>query len=138
MEETIFAKIVRREIPAEILYENDTTLAFLDVKSVNPGHTLVIPKQWSRNMLTIAPTEWVHVMETVRMLAPILIRAVGASGVNLMMNNEPSAGQLIFHSHVHIIPRFVKDGFEHWPGTSYQEGQMARVAGTIRSALASS
>ncbi len=138
MGDTIFAKIICREIPAEIIYENDTTLAFLDIKPVNPGHTLVIPKRWSKNVLAISADDWAEVMETVRILAPAIVRAVGAEGINIMMNNESAAGQLVFHSHVHLIPRFEGDGFEHWPGTPYEEGVMVHTAESIRTALVSS
>lgn len=135
MEETIFTKILRKEIPAEVVYEDDDVLAFLDIEPNNPGHTLVIPKEPTRNLLTIAPDSWAKVMEVVRKLSPIIKDAVGAEGINLMMNNEPVAGQVVMHAHVHIIPRHEGDGFRHWQGHAYKEGEMAEVGKRIRTEL---
>ena len=133
--ETIFSKIIRREIPAEIVYEDDGVLAFLDISPNNPGHTLVIPKVPTRNLFTIDAGNWATVTEVVRTLAPKIQRAVGADGINLIMNNEPAAGQIVFHAHVHIVPRFADDGYRHWPGHEYKEGEMADIAEKIRKAL---
>lgn len=133
--DTIFSKILCREIPAEIVYENDDVLAFLDISPNNPGHTLVIPKVPTRNLLTIDARSWGALMEAIRVLAPKIQAAVGADGVNIMMNNEPAAGQIVFHAHVHIIPRFTDDGYRHWPGHEYREGEMAKVGEKIRKTL---
>ena len=75
-------------------------------------------------------------METVRALAPVIKEAVGADGINLIMNNEPDAGQMVFHTHVHVIPRFKDDGYTHWGSKPYAEGEIAEVAQKIRSVLA--
>jgi histidine triad (HIT) family protein len=133
--ETIFSKIIKREIPAEIVYEDTDVLAFLDISPNNPGHTLVIPKTPTRNLLTIDADSWAKVMEVVRMLAPKIKEAVGAEGINLIMNNEPTAGQIVFHAHVHIIPRFSDDGYRHWEGHSYKDGDMAEVGRKIREVI---
>lgn len=133
--DTIFDKIIRREIPAEIVYENDAVLAFLDINPNNPGHTLVIPKMPSGNVLTVSADSWSAVMEVVRMLTPRIKEAVGADGINLIMNNEPSAGQIVPYTHVHIIPRFEGDGYEHWHGHPYAEGEMTRVGEKIRAVV---
>lgn len=133
--ETIFSKIIRKEIPAEIVYEDDDVMAFLDISPNNPGHTLVIPKIPSHNLLTIDAESWTKVMETVRMLAPKIKEAVCADGINIMMNNEQDAGQIVFHTHVHIIPRFKNDGYKHWPGHPYGEGEMPEIGTKIRAAL---
>lgn len=133
--DTLFDKIVRREIPAEIVYENDAVLAFLDINPNNPGHTLVIPKIPSGNLLTISAESWGAVMEAVRILAPRIKEAVDADGINLMMNNEPSAGQIVPYTHVHIIPRFESDGLEHWHGRPYAEGELTKVGEKIRAVV---
>jgi len=135
MEDTIFDKIVRREIPAEIVYEDDATLAFLDIAPNNPGHTLVIPKKQSRNIFDITEADWLAVMKTVRKLAPVIRDAVGADGVNINSNHEAGAGQEVFHTHVHIVPRHTGDGFTLWHGTSYQEGEAKVLGEKIRAAL---
>lgn len=135
MEETIFSKIISRSIPADIVYETDDVIAFLDITPVNPGATLVVPKVWSRNVLTIDSDSWSKVMEVVRILAPIVKEAVSADGVNIIMNNEPAGNQMIFHSHVHIVPRFAGDTVPDWHGKPYPEGEQARTAEKIRGVL---
>ena len=134
-EATIFDKIIAREIPAEIVYETDEVLAFLDISPNNPGHTLVIPKVPSGNLLTISSESWSAVMEAVRILAPRAREAVGADGVNIVMNNEAAAGQLVMHTHVHIIPRFEGDHALSWEHHPYAEGEMAEVAKKLRNAI---
>jgi histidine triad (HIT) family protein len=136
MEDTIFAKIIRREIPAEIVYEDEETLAFLDIAPNNPGHTLVIPKEPSRNLLDISEASWLAVMRTVRRLAPVIKEASGAPGINIAMNNEPAANQEVFHAHVHIIPRFEGDGVLSYSKTKYAEGEAETIAEKIRAQLA--
>lgn len=135
MEPTLFDRIISRELPSEIVYENEFTIAFLDINPTNHGHTLVVPKKHSANIYEVDKESWAHVMETVRMLAPKIKEALHADGINIMMNNDTAAGQMVFHSHVHIIPRFEGDGFKHWPGTPYNEGEMATVGKRIRQSL---
>lgn len=138
MEESVFGKIIRRELPADIVYEDEDTLAFLDINPVNRGHTLVVPKKISRNIFDIDDASLEAVMRTVRNIAPSVRDAVGASGVNIQMNNESSAGQVVFHFHVHIVPRFEGDGFKLWPGSAYAEGEAHEIAERIRKAIVSS
>lgn len=136
MEDTVFDKIIKREIPAEIVYEDADTIAFLDIAPTNPGHTLVVPKKASRNIFDIDEADWLAVMKVVRKVAHAVKEAVGAEGVNITMNNEPAAGQEVFHAHVHIIPRFSTDGFGLWPKKQYKEGEKQAVAEKIRGELA--
>lgn len=133
--ETIFSKIIRREISAEIVYETEQVLAFLDSSPNNPGHTLVIPKEPSTNVTDITPQSWAYVMEAVRFLAPKIQMAVGAQAMNVMMNSGKAAGQVVFHTHIHLIPRFEGDGYIHWPGHPYTEGELPRIAALIRQTL---
>jgi histidine triad (HIT) family protein len=114
MENCLFCKIAKGEIPCEKIYEDEHTLAFLDIKPLNEGHTLVIPKAHSENILSIESAPLSHVMETVRRIAPVIKDATGASGVNIHSNNGASAGQVVFHTHIHIIPRHERDGYKHW------------------------
>ena len=132
----IFCKIAAGIVPSEIVFENERTLAFLDNTPVNKGHTLVIPKVHTTNILTITQEDLAAVMETVRILAPRVKSATNAGGVNVIMNNEAPAGQVVFHSHTHIIPRFENDGFRHWHGTTYGEGEMEAIGAMIRSQTA--
>lgn len=131
----LFLKIIQGEIPSEKIYEDDKTFAFLDINPNNPGHTLVVPKKYSRNILDIAEEDWIALMKTVHKLAPSVKDAVGATGVNIYMNNESSAFQEVFHTHVHIIPRHDNDGYRPWSGTPYQEGEMEKIGETIRARI---
>jgi histidine triad (HIT) family protein len=136
MSDCLFCKIVAREIPAEIIHEDERTLAFLDIRPTNPGHSLVIPKSHSANVYEIASEDWANVMETARLLAPAIKTAAGATGMNIIMNNDPAAGQIIFHSHVHLIPRHDDDGFRHWLGKEYEGNTKKETGEKIRNAVA--
>ncbi len=131
----IFCKIVSGDIPSYKVYETGETLAFLDIHPVAKGHTLVIPKSHSRNIMDILPQDWAHVSETVRIVAIGLEKALGADGVNLMMNNREHAGQVVDHPHMHIIPRFKGDGLTQWPHGAYAQDEAQIVQEKIRSAL---
>lgn len=136
MEETIFSKIIRREIPAEIVYEDEQTLAILDITPVTRGHTLVLPKKFARNVFDADDETLASVMKTVRKISIALRESLGAEGANVHINNEPVAGQLVFHLHVHVIPRFQNDGLQHWHGKPYATVEESKdVADKIRQAL---
>lgn len=135
MEPSIFTKIINREIPAEILFEDEDTIAILDIAPSSPGHTLVIPKKPVRNVLETDEATWLSVMKTVRKIAPGVRKAVDADGLNIHSNNEAAAGQVVFHMHIHLIPRFKDDGLKMFAHTSYEEGEAARVAEKIRTAI---
>lgn len=135
MKDCLFCKIAAREIPADIIFENDETLAFLDINPVNPGHVLVIPKTHATNIFDIEAASWSAVAETVRRVAVAMEEGLACDGVNLMMNNREHAGQVIDHPHVHIIPRFKHDGLTHWPHKTYKDGERETVAEKIRTAL---
>ncbi|HQU07851.1 MAG: hypothetical protein B7X04_02160 [Parcubacteria group bacterium 21-54-25] len=134
MEDTLFAKIIRREIPADVVYEDDETLAFLDIHPNNPGHTLVIPKEPAQNIFDISDEALSAMTRTARKIAPAIMRAVDADGMNLVMNNKKAAGQLVFHAHLHLIPRFADDGLRSWPRKEYAPGEAGAVAEKIRAA----
>ncbi len=131
----LFCKIVRREIPAQVVYEDGDTLAFLDINPINPGHTLVIPKKHSTDVFDIDEKEWSAVMRTSRTIAHALEKALQTDGVNLGMNNRAGAGQVIFHAHVHVMPRFAADPHSLWPGRPYAEGEFEATGNKIRAAL---
>ncbi len=101
----IFAKILRGELPCHKVYEDDKTLAFLDIMPRAEGHTLVLPKAPARNILDAAPDDLAHVMRTVQKVARAGIKAFGAQGVTIQQFNESAGGQVVFHLHVHVIPR---------------------------------
>ncbi len=131
----IFCKIVGGEIPSYKIYEDKDTFAFLDIHPVNPGHTLVIPKAHSYNILDIDPKDWLAVSDTVRKISRILHDAIQADGINLQMNNREHAGQVVDHPHVHVIPRYKGDGLPHWPGKTYKAGEAEELLKKIQAVM---
>jgi histidine triad (HIT) family protein len=115
----IFAKILRGEIPCHTVYEDDKAFAFLDIMPRAPGHTLVIPKAPARNLLDVAPDDLAHVMKVAQRIAKVSVDVFGADGVTLQQFSESAGGQVVFHLHVHIIPR--KEGIALKPPASVKE-----------------
>ena len=101
----IFAKILRGDLPCYKIYEDDKALAFLDIMPRAPGHALVLPKAQARNILDIAPEDFAHVMKIAQRIAKVSVDIFGADGVTLQQFNESAGGQVVFHLHVHVIPR---------------------------------
>lgn len=128
----LFCKIIAGEIPSSKVYEDEKCYAFLDLHPVNIGHTLLVPKEHSTNLYDTSDENLAHLAPIMKKLAIAVKSAVGAGGINIEMNNDPVAGQLIFHTHIHIVPRFTGDGFTHWKGSrGYNEDEMQEVAGKI-------
>ena len=105
----IFCKIVAGEIPASKVYEDDHFLAFLDISQVTPGHTLVIPKKHARNLLEMTPEETADLFNVVSRVTKKVESATQPQGMNIISNMEEIAGQSVFHSHVHILPRYSQE-----------------------------
>lgn len=101
----VFAKILRGELPAYKVYEDDKAFAFLDIMPRAPGHTLVIPKTSVRSILDAAPDDLAHVIKVAQKIAQAAVKVLGAEGVTLQQFSEPAGGQVVFHLHVHVIPR---------------------------------
>ena len=104
-EGNIFAKILRGEMPAYKVYEDEKSLAFLDIMPRAPGHALVIPKAKARNILDVAPEDLCHVMQVTQKIARAVMKTFGAEGVTIQQFNESAGGQVVFHLHFHVIPR---------------------------------
>lgn len=101
----LFCNIIAKEIPAEIVFENEHVLAFLDIRPVSKGHTLIVPKVHAENLTLGSEADACAVMRAVHILAPKILHAVDADGYNLGMNHGESAGQEVMHTHVHFMPR---------------------------------
>lgn len=131
----VFGKILRGELPSHRVYEDDATVAILDVMPTTHGHTLVIPKASSRNILDADPAVLAHVVATTQKVARAVKAAFGADGVAVYQYNEPAAGQSVFHLHFHVVPRF--EGVPAKPHGSKMEDQgvLAANAEKIRAAL---
>jgi histidine triad (HIT) family protein len=114
-----FAKILRGEFPSYKVYENEHVLAFLDIMPRSPGHTLVIPKAPARNILDIKADDYAHVARAAHKIAGAAMKAFEADGITVQQFNEPAGGQVVFHLHMHVMPR--KDGVALLPPASHKE-----------------
>lgn len=123
-EECIFCKIVRGEIPCAKVYESENVLAFLDIAPVQPGHSLVIPKEHHPTLFDIPPALAEELLQALQKVGQAVMHATKAQGLNLGMNNHKAAGQLVPHAHYHLIPRFEGDGLRLWPQKSYDDTEL--------------
>jgi histidine triad (HIT) family protein len=115
----IFAKILRGELPAHKVFEDDKVFAFLDIMPRAPGHTLVIPKSPVRTILDIAPDDLTYLIKATQTIARAAVQVFAADGLTVQQFNEPAGGQVVFHLHVHVIPR--KAGVALKPPASVKE-----------------
>lgn len=106
---SIFSRIVKGEIPAAKVYEDDLTLAFMDINPASRGHTLVICKEEYADLLSIPPDLAAAVTQTTQKVARAIMESLNPDGFNVMQNNGSAAGQVVFHYHVHIVPRWEGD-----------------------------
>jgi histidine triad (HIT) family protein len=131
----VFAKILRGEIPCHKVYEDAHTLAFMDVMPQADGHTLVIPKSPSRNLLDADPAALGPLMASVQKVANAVRQAFGAEGILIQQFNEGAAGQTVFHLHVHILPRSAGVPLRPHSGKMADHQLLARHAEMVRAAL---
>jgi histidine triad (HIT) family protein len=134
--DNVFAKILRGEMPAHKVYEDADTLAFMDIMPRCDGHTLVIPKAPVRNLLDASEAQLAACMRTVQKVAGAVMKAFAANGITLLQANEGAGGQVVFHLHFHVMPRW--DGQPLGPPAAGIEKPevLAASADKIRRALA--
>ncbi len=135
MENCIFCKIVEGEIPSYKLYEDDKVMAFLDIAPVNKGHSLIISKDHFTDIHETPEDVIADMMKIAKKISKGIKEGVGADGINIHMNNEKASGQVIFHAHIHVIPRHNDDGLANWPTKTYTEEERASTAKLITAAL---
>ncbi len=134
-EECIFCKIISGDLPSEKVYEDDTVLCILDIRPVNHGHVLILPKNHHLNMLDAEDDLSRHLVKVAKRIGHAVMEATSATGFNMGVNNGASAGQIIFHEHWHVIPRFENDNLSSWSRSEYKEGEKEVVGEQVRSAL---
>ena len=132
----IFAKILRGEIPSHKIYEDGRALAFMDIMPRTEGHVLVIPKASVRNLLDVSPEDLGYVMGVVQMVARAAVKATGADGFTIQQFNEEAGGQVVFHLHFHILPRWAGVALRPPAGEVEKPDVLAATAEKIRKALA--
>jgi histidine triad (HIT) family protein len=131
----IFAKILRGEIPSQKVYEDEHTVVFMDVMPQSTGHTLIVPKAPSRNLLDADPQVLARTMPVVQRVAKAAMAAFEADGAVIMQFNEAVAGQTVFHLHFHVIPRFEGVLLKPHSGTMEKPAILAANAEKLRNAL---
>lgn len=115
MDSCIFCKIVKKELSSYKVYEDENTLAFLDIYPVIEGHTLIIPKKHFENILDIEDEELNNVMKATKKVAELVKKKLNADAINVLHASGVEAGQTVFHIHFHVVPRFKNDGVQMWP-----------------------
>ena len=108
---SVFEKIIKRELPAHIVYEDELTLAFLDISQATKGHTLVIPKKRYQNVFELDKEIAGHLFKVVVKVSKALKKAFNLKGLNIVNNNGEIAYQTVFHYHIHLIPRYLDDDY---------------------------
>lgn len=131
MDTCIFCKIIKGEIPGTKIYEDKNVYVFLDILPESYGHTLLVPKKHSRNIFDIDKKTLLSLIQPIKNLSLAIKKATNADGITIIMNNGRKAGQLVFHSHIHIIPRHTKKKERG----SYKKGEIEKIAKKIREKL---
>jgi len=135
-DDCIFCKIIRGEIPAIKVYEDDASLAFMDINPIAPGHCLVIPKHHAENIMVTPPAASAAAMATVSRVAAAIDKAIAPEGMNIVQANGPGAKQSVFHIHFHIIPRRADDGLTmNWEMVPGDMAEINAIADKIRAEI---
>lgn len=138
MSDCVFCKIIEGRIPSNKVYEDALTLAFMDIGQVNPGHVLVAVKPHVENIYGLDDALAATVFQTAARVARAVKKAYTPEGVTLYQANGPAAGQTVFHFHLHLVPRYDKDGMHlTWPAKNPPREQLEANAARIRNALTS-
>jgi histidine triad (HIT) family protein len=134
--DNVFAKIIRGEVPSHKVYEDDRAVAFLDIMPRSPGHTLVLPKAHARNILDVDPDDLAHVAKVAQKVAKAAMNVFAADGITVQQFSEAAGGQMVFHLHIHVMPR--QHGVALKPPASVKEDaavladQASRLAAALK------
>ena len=135
-DDCIFCKIIEGGLPSYKVYEDSNVLAFLDIFPIHPGHILVVPKKHSTDIFDTPDEDMQKVITVAKRLAPAVLKATKADGINVGMNNRLSAGQVVMHTHMHVIPRYKDDGLKTWPQKPYgNDAEKGAAAAAIKKLL---
>ena len=134
--ECIFCKIVEGGLPSYKVYEDSAVLAFLDIFPIHHGHVLVVSKKHTVDIFDTPEEDLKNIMAAAKKIAPAVMKATKADGINIGMNNKPASGQVVMHAHVHVIPRYKDDGLKTWPQRPYNnDAEKEHAAAAIKDAL---
>ncbi|SHO53847.1 HIT family protein [Anaerocolumna xylanovorans] len=128
----VFCSIIGHEIPSATIYEDEKVIAILDIAPSAKGHTVLIPKNHSRDIFELPEEEAAHIFTVAKKIAGALKEELNCDGINILQNNGKTAGQTVFHFHVHVIPRYEDDTVKlTWTPGEYREGEMQKLAETL-------
>ena len=116
----IFCKIVKGELPAYKIYEDENTISFLDIFPIHPGHALVVPKKHSVDIFDTDEETMKQMIAVAKKIAPAVMKGANADAINIGMNNREASGQEVPHAHMHVIPRYSADGLKTWGKNLYK------------------
>ncbi len=126
MSDCVFCKIVKKEIPCALIYESENFISFLDIAPASEGHTLIVPKVHYKNLWDIPESLGTELLDLMKRIGDAILKATKATGLNVLMNNNSSAGQLVPHAHIHLIPRKEKDGLLKIDQKEYESKETMR------------
>ena len=133
MSECVFCKIVSHEIPSEVLLENDKVLSVLDINPIHFGHALILPKQHCHDFLELPDGSYYAILQAAKIVTQALVQSLKLEGYNLFSNNGTTAGQSVFHFHLHITPRYLDDNIRFvLKLKNYTDGDLKRYGTMIR------
>lgn len=135
MSDCLFCRIITGEVPSQKVYEDEDVFAFLDIQPVNVGHTLIVPKAHYENCGETPDDAMAAVIAVAKRVGAAALRVTGAQGYNVGINCGAVAGQVIMHTHVHVMPRFEGDGLRHWPKLAVSKDEMDSAAEKMRQVL---
>ena len=132
----IFCNIITKSIPSYIVYEDNMCIGFLDIAPITKGHTLLVPKVHCSNILDFDLHYSESVMHGLQIVSNAITKALSVEGIQILQNNGSGAGQMVFHIHWHIIPRYADDGLNHWQGKATpHKAELQGIADSIISNL---
>jgi len=131
VENCIFCKIIKGELPSNKIYEDDEFIAFQSLNQTAKGHSLLVPKEHSTDLLDMNSELGCKMTAVAQKIAKATMDGLGATGLNMSFNVRPAAGQVIFHTHMHIIPRYDNDGLKMWPEENVSEEDRILFASKI-------
>jgi histidine triad (HIT) family protein len=133
MTDCVFCKIISKEIPAEVLYENDKVISVLDINPIHLGHALILPKQHCNDFLDLPDQTYHSLLQAARIVTSALLQSLKIEGYNLFSNNGIIAGQSVFHFHLHVTPRYREDNIRFVLNLKkYPDGDLKRYGTMIR------
>lgn len=132
----VFCKLASGEFSSATVYEDDLFRAILDISPAAKGHTLLLPKKHAANLFELEEPEVSKALSVAKTLAVAIQKTLQCDGINILQNNGTSAGQSVFHFHIHLIPRYEKDGVTiPWKSLSYSDGEATELANKIQQNL---